>query len=154
LERRLLQGLGVGLDYYKAQFMIEISNDKNRLDVNMIHGYLSNDSYWAKGRSLGTVQASIDNSLCFGVYLTDKQIGFARVVSDFSVFAWIMDVFIIEEQRGKGYSKQLMKNIMAYPSLQQLQRWGLGTHDAHGLYQQFGFKPLRRPDRMMELATD
>lgn len=134
--------------------MIEISNDKNRLDVNMIHSYLSNDSYWAKGRSLDTVRASINNSLCFGVYQNKNQIGFARVVSDFSVFAWIMDVFIIEEQQGKGYSKELMKNIMAHPSLQHLQRWGLGTHDAHGLYQQFGFKPLSRPDRMMELATD
>lgn len=134
--------------------MIEISNDKNRLDVDMIHKYLSRDSYWARGRSLDKVVISIENSLCFGVYLNDEQIGFARVVSDFSVFAWIMDVFILEEYQGKGYSKLLMQRIMGHESLQHLQRWGLGTHDAHGLYKQFGFKALKRPDRMMELSAD
>lgn len=131
---------------------IKISTDKSRLDIKLIHDYLSNESYWAKGRSIDTVKQSIDNSLCFGVYLNEKQIGFARVVTDYAVFAWIMDVFVLKDFRGKGFSKKLMRVIMTHEKLQNLQRWGLGTDDAHRLYEQFGFKSLGKPQNMMEIS--
>jgi len=129
-----------------------ISTDKAKLDISVIENFLSRESYWAKGRSIQTIQKSIKNSLCFGVY-TDKNqlVGFARVVSDFAVFAWIMDLFIMDGYRKKGLSKLLMQAIMEYPDLQGLQRWGLGTKDAHGLYEQFGFRRLLNPERMMEI---
>lgn len=129
---------------------LSIATDKTRLNIGVIHGYLSNESYWGKGRTLETVVKSIENSLCFGVYLHDQQIGFARVVSDYAIFAWIMDVFILPEHRGKGYGKQLMRAITSFPELQNLSRWGLGTDDAHGLYAQFGFSALSKPENMME----
>ncbi len=132
--------------------MIQISTDKQKINIDLIHSYLSRESYWAKDRDMEIVKTSIDNSLCFGVYLENKQIGFARVVSDYSVFAWIMDVFILEDYRGNGYGKNLMSAIMAHEKLQNLQRWGLGTEDAHGLYEQFGFKPLSKPQNMMEIS--
>ncbi|WP_319479646.1 GNAT family N-acetyltransferase [uncultured Draconibacterium sp.] len=131
--------------------MIEISTDKKRLDIKVIHNYLSNESYWAKGRTLETVQHSIENSLCFGVYIEDRQVGFARVITDYAVFAWLLDVFILPEYQGKGYGKKLMEAIMTHNHLQGLRRWGLGTDDAHGLYKQFGFAPLHKPQNMMEI---
>ncbi len=133
--------------------MIQISSDKNKLDLNVIHKYLSEDSYWAKGRDIETIKRSIENSLCFGVYLNDQQIGFARIVTDYAVFAWIMDVFILPEHTGNGYGKQLIKAIKNYKELQNLQRWGLSTNDAHGLYQQFGFEALSEPKIMMEIKN-
>jgi GNAT superfamily N-acetyltransferase len=129
----------------------EISTDKSKLDIELIHHYLSNESYWAKGRSIETVVKSIENSLCFGVFCDNKQVGFARVVSDYAVFAWIMDVFILENYRNRGLGKELIKRIVNHENLQNLQRWGLGTEDAHGLYEKFGFKPLSKPENMMEM---
>ena len=121
-----------------------ISTDKSKLNIQIIQQFLRNESYWANGRSIETIKKSINNSLCFGIYSdNNEQVGFARVVSDYAVFAWIMDVFIIEEFRNKGLSKLLMKEIMSHSDLQGLQRWGLGTNDAHGLYEQFGFKSLK-----------
>ena len=134
--------------------MIQISTDKKRLNIDLIHEYLSKESYWAKDRDIEVVKRSVDNSLCFGVYKDDKQIGFARVVTDYAVFAWIMDVFILKDYRGNGYGKQLMSAIMTHDKLQNLQRWGLGTADAHGLYEQFGFKPLSKPQNMMEIKMN
>ena len=131
--------------------MIQISTDKTKLNIDLIHEYLSKESYWAIDRDIEVVKRSIDNSLCFGLYLENKQIGFARVVSDYAVFAWIMDVFILKDYRGLGYGKKLMNFIMTHEKLQNLQRWGLGTDDAHGLYEQFGFKPLSKPQSMMEI---
>ena len=131
--------------------MIQISTNKEKLDIQLIHNYLSKESYWARGRELETIKRSIDHSLCFGVYLDSQQIGFARVVTDFAVFAWLLDVFILENHQGKGYGKKLMAAIMSHKDLQNLQRWGLGTDDAHGLYEQFGFKPLNKPQQMMEI---
>ena len=128
----------------------EISTDKTKLDLQVIHQYLSTESYWAQGRSLETIVKSIENSLCFGVYLEGKQIGFARVVTDYAVFAWVMDVFILPDYRGRGYSKKLMQAMVSHDKLQNLKRWGLGTDDAHGLYAQFGFTPLSKPENMME----
>jgi len=129
-----------------------ISTAKSELDVTAIHHFLSTQSYWAKGRSLETVKKSIENSLCFGGYLGSKQVGFARVVSDYAIFAWIMDVFILPEYRGRGYSKELMRAIVGNAKLQNLQRWGLGTEDAHGLYAQFGFSPIAKPANLMEIV--
>lgn len=127
------------------------STDKSKLDIDLIEEYLSKRSYWAKGRSREKIERSISHTLCFGVYdASDRQVGFARVLSDFAVFAWIMDVFILEEYRGRGLGKLLMKAIMEHPALQDLERWGLGTKDAHGLYAQFGFRPLRTPETKME----
>jgi len=111
----------------------------------MIHQYLSERSYWAKGRSMETVTNSIKNSMCFGVYLeSGKQVGFARIVTDFAIFGWIMDVFILEEFRGLGYSKTLMNCIVTYPELKSLGKMGLATADAHGLYKQSGFTGLAK----------
>jgi len=126
-----------------------ISMDKSRLDVEAIHDYLCHRSYWAKGRSIERVKKSIDNSLCFGIY--DKQgkmLGFGRVVTDHVVFAYLMDFFIFEEYRGKGLGTQLAKHIIEHPDL-QVRLWFLGTHDAHGLYEKFGFSRVDDPDRFM-----
>nr|WP_321354352.1 GNAT family N-acetyltransferase [uncultured Draconibacterium sp.] len=133
--------------------MIEISTDKEKLDIQVIHNYLSNESYWAKGRAMETVQRSIENSLCFGVYSENKQVGFARVITDYAVFAWLLDVFILPEYQGKGYGKKLMQAITTHNDLQGIRRWGLGTDDAHGLYKQFGFAPLQKPETMMEILN-
>ncbi|WP_303922911.1 GNAT family N-acetyltransferase [Draconibacterium sediminis] len=133
--------------------MIEISTDKEKLDIRAIHSYLANESYWAKGRTLETVQRSIENSLCFGVYLENRQVGFARVITDYAVFAWLLDVFILPEYQGNGYGKKLLRAIMTHDNLQGLRRWGLGTDDAHGLYKQFGFAPLNMPGNMMEILN-
>jgi N-acetylglutamate synthase-like GNAT family acetyltransferase len=131
-----------------------ISTDKSQLDVDLIYDFLSNQSYWARGRSRETVERSIENSLCFGVYdLEKRQIGFARVISDFAVFAWLLDVFILEEYRGNGLGKMLITAIMAHEDFKGVKRWGLGTKDAHGLYEQYGFKPLSKPEMMMELVS-
>ncbi len=127
-----------------------ISTDKEKLDAVVIHQFLTN-SYWATGISLARVQKRIENSLCFGVYDQGKQIGFARVVTDFDSFAYIADVFIVENYRGFGLSKMLMVNILAHPDCQNLRRWLLATRDAHGLYAQFDFSPLKIPSRWMEI---
>jgi GNAT superfamily N-acetyltransferase len=130
-----------------------ISTDKSSLDIEVISNFLINDSYWAQGRSIETIKKSIDNSLCFGVYANDKQIGFARVVTDYSVFAWIMDVFILDDYRKKGLGKRLMDSIVGHEKLQNLQRWGLATDDAHGLYEKYGFRAMKRPEIFMELVS-
>ena len=127
------------------------STDRSKLDIDMIEEFLSKRSYWAKGRSKEKIVKSIANSMCFGVYTGEgKQVGFARVLSDFTVFAWIMDVFILEEFRKQGLGMLLMKAIMEHPDLQGLERWGLGTKDAHGLYEKFGFRRLKTPETKME----
>ena len=130
-----------------------ISTDKSKLDKELIYNFLTNDSYWAKGRSKETVYKSIENSLCFGLYLNDKQVGFARVVTDYSTFAWILDVFILNEFRKKGLGKRLMNEIMNHNQLQNLQRWGLNTFDAQSLYEKYGFRIIERPEIYMEITS-
>ncbi len=127
-----------------------ISTDKTKLNIPLIHEFLDKRSYWANGRSIATIKKSIENSLCFGVYINDEQIGFARVVTDYAVFAWLMDVFILEEYRKQGLGKLLMKTIMEYEDLKGVHRWGLGTKDAHELYKKFGFRNLAKPENIME----
>jgi GNAT superfamily N-acetyltransferase len=130
-----------------------ISTDKARLDVPAIHDFLAHSSYWARNVPLSTVQKSIENSLCFGIYDDgDRQVGFARVITDYAVFAYLADVFILEAYRGRGLAKWLMACIVSTPELQNLRRWMLATKDAHGLYAQYGFNPLSKPERFMEAS--
>lgn len=128
-----------------------ISTDPKRLDLKVIHAYLS-QSYWAPGIPLTTVQKSIEGSMAFGIYHQSQQVGFARVLTDHATFAYLADVFILPEHQGKGLGKWLMKNMLSHPKLQGLRRWSLGTLDAHGLYAQFGFTPMQQPERFMELT--
>jgi GNAT superfamily N-acetyltransferase len=127
-----------------------ISTDNKRLDIGGIHDFVSNQSYWAQGRAIETMQRALDNSLNFGLYKNNQLIGFARVVTDYATFAWIADVFVLSEHRGLGLSKWIMEVILSHPELQGLRRWVLATKDAHGLYARFGFIPLHRPERWME----
>lgn len=129
-----------------------ISTDKARLDVDMIHDFLSNRSYWAKGIPRETLEKSIAGSRCYGVYVEDKQVGFARLITDGATFGYLCDVFILEEYRGEGLSKQLIQTITEDPDLQLLRRWVLVTADAHTLYTRFGFSELARPERYLEKA--
>lgn len=126
-----------------------ISTDKSRLDVPMIHRFLSEESYWAANIPLEIVECSIANSLCFGVYVGERQVGFARVVTDYATFGYVADVFIIPTHRGRGLAKQLMAFIMSHEALQGLRRLMLVTQDAHGLYRQFGFSSIQNPDDTM-----
>lgn len=135
------------MQWHKGEYTI--STDRARLDFDVIHDFLD-QSYWAAGRAVETIRRSVENSLPFGVYRGARQIGFARVLTDYATFAWIADVFIIEEFRGRGLSKWLMETILAHPELQGFRRWVLATKDAHGLYRQFGFNELKRPERWME----
>lgn len=126
-----------------------IDTDKAKLDLGVIHRFLSQEAYWCLNIPLEIVQRSIENSLCFGVYQAENQVGFARVVTDFATFGYLADVFILPGHRCKGLSKELLAFIMAYPPLQGLRRIMLVTHDAHGLYKQFGFKPIESPENTM-----
>ncbi len=131
----------------------EIDTDKRRLDLAALHRFLSQESYWAKGRTLEQTLTAIENSLCFGVYRGRELVGFARVITDKATFAYIGDVFILDEHRGRGLSKWLMQTILSQSDLQGLRRWLLATYDAHGLYQQYGFHELKFPERWMELPA-
>ncbi|MGP0020112.1 MAG: GNAT family N-acetyltransferase [Candidatus Sulfotelmatobacter sp.] len=133
----------------RGEFLI--STDAARLDLDVIHGFLTN-CYWAKGIPREVVVRSVEHSLCFGVYDGDgAQVGFARVVGDFATVAYLGDVFVLESHRGRGLSKWLMECIVRHPALQNLRRWILLTRDAHGLYAQFGFTPVKSPECYMEL---
>jgi GNAT superfamily N-acetyltransferase len=134
---------------YKNEFCI--STDKSKLDIHSIHHFLSTRAYWSLNIPKETVQLAIQNSLCFGIYEKQKQIGFARVISDLSTVAYLGDVYILEEYRGKGLSKWLIETVMNHPNLQGLRRWILLTADAHGLYRQFGWTNLADPAKWMEL---
>ena len=128
---------------------IIISDDKSKLDIELIHKFLTT-SYWAKGRTIDEVKNSIEHSICFGVYKDGKQIGFARILTDYTVIAYLMDVFILEEFRGKGFSKLLLKRIFDDDKFKRVKKWMLATKDAHSLYAQFGFGEIKNPDRLME----
>jgi GNAT superfamily N-acetyltransferase len=131
-----------------------ISTDPARLNIAMIHEYLSTSSYWAAGRPLEVVRRGIENSLPFGVFQGTEQAGFARVVTDYATFAWLADVFVLPAFQGQGLGKWLIGVIVAHPRLQGLRRWVLATKDAHGLYAQFGFMELHAPERFMEPFAD
>ena len=128
---------------------IVVSTDRSRLDLDVIHGFLTT-AYWSKGVPRETVARSMEHSLCFGAFDGDRQVGFARVISDLTTFAYICDVFALESHRKRGVGKSLMAAIMAHPELQGLRLWTLFTRDAHGLYRQFGFTSLASADWAME----
>ena len=136
------------MDWQQGEYTL--STDKARLDIMLVHWFLSEESYWAKGISFDTVERSIENSLCFGVYYGKEQVGFARVITDYGTFAYLADVFVLPEYRGKGLSKWLVKTVINHPELQGLRRWMLATRDAHQVYAKVGFRPLTAPDRWME----
>ncbi|WP_299494311.1 GNAT family N-acetyltransferase [uncultured Shewanella sp.] len=128
-----------------------ISTQFSEMDLSVIHEYIAS-SYWAENIPQATMQKAMENSLCFGVFtVLGEQIGFARMVTDRATFAYLADVFILENHRGKGLSKWLMQHILDHPQLQGLRRMALATRDAHGLYKQFGFHSLKSPDTFMEL---
>jgi GNAT superfamily N-acetyltransferase len=133
---------------------VEISTDPSRLDLDVIHGYLSR-SYWSPGIPREAVERAIAGSLCFGAFDGQRQIGFARVITDRATFAYLADVFVLEEFQGHGIATRIMEAIVGHPELQNLRRWALVTRDAHRLYERFGFRPLANPDRHMEkVATN
>lgn len=137
----------MSLSYKEIRGDYKVSTDSSLLDVNVIFNYLSRESYWAKNIPKAVVEKSIANSLCFGIYKGSEQVGFARLITDKATFAYLADVFIIEEFRGKGLSKWLMEVIQLHPELQGLRRWMLGTRDAHGLYEQFGWTVMDEDTR-------
>ena len=135
--------------YYKGGFCI--STEKARLDLCAIHLFLSTQAYWSLNIPFSRVEAAVAHSLNFGLYQKEQQIGFGRVVTDYSCIAYLGDVYVLPEFRGRGLSKWLMQTIMDYPELQGLRRWILATKDAHGLYNQFGWEPVAYPERWMEV---
>jgi GNAT superfamily N-acetyltransferase len=128
-----------------------VTTDKARFDRGVIHGYLRT-SYWAENVPRSVVDRSIDNSLCFGLLDGQSQIGFARVITDCATFAYLADVFVLQEHRGRGLGTWLIECVMSHPELQGLRRWLLGTRDAHDLYRKSGFTPLKRPEIFMEIV--
>ena len=136
------------MNWQKGEYTI--STERERIDLGVVHRFISEESYWGKGRPLEVVRRSVENSYPFGIYRGGEMVGFARVVTDYATFAWLADVFVLQEHRGRGLSKWLMELIMSRPELQGFRRWVLATKDAHGLYRQFGFIELHRPERWME----
>jgi GNAT superfamily N-acetyltransferase len=136
------------VEHHRDRFTV--STDRSRLDVGLIHEYLSQVSYWAQGRPLATVEKSVEHSLCFGLYERDRQIGFARVVTDYATFAWLCDVFVLESHQGHGLGKWLVECVVAHPHLGGLKHFVLATSDAHGLYREYGgFEGLPHPEKWM-----
>lgn len=119
-----------------------LTTDKAKMDIDLIHQYLSEDSYWAQNISREIVQRSVEHSFCFAVLLSNNQVGFARLITDYATFAYLADVFVLPEHRGKGLAKKLLQFIHTNPEVQGLRRWLLGTKDAHKLYAQFGWSPI------------
>lgn len=130
----------------------EITSDKTRLDVDAVHAFLTK-TYWSPGIPRDIVERAITNSVCFGVLSNGQQVGFARVITDKASFAYLADVYILEQHRGQGLSGRLMDAVTCHPELQGLRRMLLATRDAHGLYARYGFKPLTAPERMMEVLN-
>ena len=130
---------------------LRISTEKSELDLALIHDFLATGSSWAQGISFDTVRKSIEHSLCFGGYLGQAQVAFARVISDFATFANLVDVFVLPAYRGRGYSKAMVESVIAHPQLQGLRRFTLATFDAHHLYARYGFAPPSKPDTLMEI---
>lgn len=138
-------------EYKKNDYLI--TTDKRKLQTKVIHHFLTN-SYWDKGCSFEVVKKKIKNSFCYGIYHNKKQIGFCRIISDFVAFSYLLDVFVIEEYRGRGLSKWLMSCVMKQPALSKTESWMLKTADAHGLYEKFGFKVASNPEKIMEKKTE
>ncbi len=138
------------MEWHKGTF--SISTDRRKLDRPMIHEFLRN-SYWAKGIPREIVDRSIEHSLCFGLHEREQQVGFARIITDYSTFAYVSDVFVLDSRRGQGLATWLMEVILGHPDLQNLRRWMLATADAHGFYRKVGFTELKNPERIMEILN-
>lgn len=138
-------------DNYFLEQGFSISTDNKLLDFDVIYQFLEHESYWSKGIAPDTLRKAISNSLCFGIYHQQQLCAFARVVTDRATFAYVCDVFVLKPYRRRSLSKWLIQNITRHPELSNLRRWSLATADAHGLYQQFGFEPLSKTDRWMEI---
>ena len=136
------------MEEHRGEFVV--TTDKSRLDAAAVHAYLTT-SYWAEGIPLETLERSLQGSICFGLLHGARQVGFARIISDGATFAYLADVYVLEEFRGQDLGKWMMACMKKHPDLQGLRRWMLATRDAHGLYQQFGFQPLAKPERFMEI---
>lgn len=147
-------------NYFTFHFMewtkdkFKISTDKTLLNFEAVHHYLSKESYWAKNISETKIRTACANSLCFGLYEDKKQVGLARLITDYATFAYLCDVYVLPEYQRNGLGKWLMNCVMAHPDLQTLRRWILATKDAQGLYQYSGFEPLKNPDRHMEYRNE
>ncbi|MCS3457261.1 GNAT superfamily N-acetyltransferase [Aeromonas sp. BIGb0405] len=137
-------------DLHHSDTGLEISDDKGRLDVPLIHQFLSQEAYWCLGIPLSTVQRAINHSFCIGGYLDGQQVAFARVITDHATFGYLSDVFVLPAHRGLGHGKALIQAIVSHPNLQGLRRISLATSDAHGLYSGFGFQAPVRPATLME----
>ena len=145
-----MRPLGQIVEQFSGEYFI--SSDSKKLDIPFVHQWLANESYWCRGIPRSVLERAIDHSLCFGVYHQDgEQVGFGRVVTDYTTFAWVTDVFIIEAHRGKGLSIILMKCILEHPELKLLRRWLLGTDLAHSLYRKLGFEDLDHPENFLTL---
>lgn len=132
---------------------LDISTERGRLDIDFIHRYLTEESYWAQGIPRELVERALDNSICFGAYLGDVQVGLARVVTDRATFAYLADVFVAPPYQGRGYGKWLVQDVIQHPDLQLVRRVLLFTRDAHSLYARFGFEPVSNPERIMVLPV-
>ena len=131
---------------------VRISIDRAEVDLAVVHAFLSQEAYWSKNIPRDVVEKSIENSYCFSAFINGVQVGFARVVTDAATFAYLADVFVLPEFRGRGISKKLMQSVQSHPELQGLRRWMLMTADAHKLYENYGFSALAKPDRAMEIS--
>jgi ribosomal protein S18 acetylase RimI-like enzyme len=136
-----------------AKGAYSVTANRARIDIDAVHAFLTR-SFWARGISKELVARSIQHSLCFGVFENESQVAFARVVTDYSTYAYLCDVYVLENHRGKGLSKWMMEFVMSHPDLQGVRRFQLVTRDAHGLYTRFGFRPPVHPDRHLEIFRD
>lgn len=137
------------MEWRKDQYVL--TTDVARFDMDVLFRFISEESYWARGMTRGTFERAVKHSLCFGLFEAERQIGFGRVVSDFASVAYLKDVFILQDFRGRGLSKWMMECILSHPDLQVIRRWLLVTADAQELYKKFGFTPLKVPEKFMEL---
>lgn len=135
------------MEWHRKNFTVTC--DPERIDLSLVSKFLAS-SYWAKGIREDTVAKSVANSVCFSLFEGDRQIGFAKVISDRATIAYLGDVFVVPSYRGRGLAKWMMECVLSHPELQGLRRWVLATRDAHGLYEQFGFTELAKPEVFME----
>ena len=137
-------------DHEKTEDGLLFSTDRGRLDIDVIHAFLSTESYWVPGIRREFVERAIETSLCFAIFEGARQLGFARVITDGAGFAWLADVFVVADARGRKLGERLVEFVLAHPDLQRIRRFMLATRDAHGLYAKYGFTPLAHPERIME----
>ena len=137
------------------QSSFHVSTDKNKLNIDLIFNFLNKEAYWTKNRSRNTIEKSIENSLCFGVYDNENnQVGFARIITDYAVYAYILDLFMVSSHRKQGLGKLLISQMLSNPDLIMVKKWALATRDAHDLYRKFGFSNVTNPERLMSMTID